>query len=146
MSKELVVAKEELMDAKLKMNRAEKITEQVKNELMDVTVKACNAEQSLEKKKDDLSCTKEELVIAKTKISKAEQNLENIQKEVQTRMLKLQEEFYQWKELSSLANCGALRSLGDWKTRLMLSSMLLEQSNIVAPCSYHQDNRCLGEG
>ena len=83
MSKELVVAKEELMDAKLKMNRAEQFAEQLRNELTDVTVKASNAEQSLEKITDDLSCTKEELVIAKTKISKAEQTSASIQKELQ---------------------------------------------------------------
>ena len=48
-------------------------------------------------------------------------------------MLKIQEEFNQWKELSSSVNYGALRSLGDWKTRLMMSGILLEQSSFAAP-------------
>ena len=133
MSNELVVAKGELANAKLRLNRANQFTEQVRKELMDVTLKASNAEQSLEKITDELSHTREELVITKAKVSKAEQNTDNIQKEFEARMLKIQGEFYQWKEVSSSAIYGVLRSLSEWKTRLMVSSMLLEQSNILAP-------------
>ena len=57
MSKELVVAKEELMDAKLRMNRTKQITEQVRNELaltkeelMDVTLKAGNLNKAYRKR------------------------------------------------------------------------------------------------
>ena len=130
MSNELVVAKGELANA---LNKVEQITEQVRNELTDVTLKASNVEQSIEKVTDELSHTKEELVMTKAKISKAEQNTENIQKEFQSRMVKMQGEFHQWKEVSSSAIYGVLRFLSDWKTRPMVSSMLLEQSNIVAP-------------
>ena len=132
MSNELVVAKGELANAKLRLNRANQFTEQVRNELMDVTLKASNAEKSLEKMTDELSHTKEELVITKAKISKAEQNTENVQKECEARMLKIQEEFYQWKKVTSLVFCSMLPSL-DWQEKLMVSSMLLEQSNVVTP-------------
>ena len=139
MSKELVVAKKEIMDAKLRMNRAEQTTEQVRNELaltkeelMEAKLKAGNAEQNLEKMTDELSGTKDELFITKAKINKAEQNTENMQKEFETRMLKVQEEFYQWKDTSCSVFLGMLPSL-DWQAKLMVSSMLLEQSNIVAP-------------
>ena len=132
MSKELVVAKEELANANLRLNRANQFTEQIRNELMDVTLQASNAEQSLEKLTDELSLTKEELVITKVNISKAEQNTENMQKEFEARMLKIQEEFYQWKEVSCSAFCGILPSL-DWQAKLVASSVLLEQSNVVVP-------------
>ena len=132
MSNELVVAKGELANAKLRLNRANQFTEQVRNELMDIALKASNAEQSLEKMTDELSHTKEEFFITKTKISKAEQSTENMQKEFEARMLKIQEEFYQWKEVSCSAFCGILPSL-DWQAKLIVSSMLLEQSNAVAP-------------
>ena len=105
MSNELVVAKEESTDARMQMSRAEEVTEQVKNdlaltkeELMEAKLKASNAEHSLEKMTDELSHAKEELGITKAKVSKAEQNTENIQKEFEARMLKIQEEFYQWKK------------------------------------------------
>ena len=95
MSNELVIANGELANAKLRLNEVERITEQVRNDLMDVTQKVTNAEQSIEKMTDEFSHTKEELVIA---ISKAEQNTDNMQKDFETRMLKIQEEFYQWKK------------------------------------------------
>ena len=111
MSKELVVAKEEVANAKLRVNRAEQVTQQVR---------------------ESLATTKEELVTAKQKISKIEQNAEQMQKEFETRMLKMQEEFSHWKEVSCSAFCGILPSL-DWQTKLTVSSMLLEQCNVVAP-------------
>ena len=139
MSKELFVAKEEIANAKLRVNRAEQITEQVreklaltKEELLNAKLKANKAEENTKKTSDELSLTKDELVIAKQKINKIEHNAEQMQKEFETRMLKIQEEFYQWKEVSCSAFCGLLPSF-DWQTKLIVSSMLLERCNIVAP-------------
>ena len=130
MSNELVSTKGELADVKLRVNKAaEQVT---KEELTDAKVKAGKAEQSLEKVIDELTCTKEELVIAKVKISKMEQSTERMQKEFETRLLKIQEEFFQWKEVSCSVFCGMLPSF-DWQTKLTVSSMLVEQSNIVTP-------------
>ena len=110
-NKELVRTKEELADANLRVTRAEQITEKVR---------------------DELSLTKEELVTAKLKINKAEQSAENMQNEYESRLLRMQEEFYQWKNVSCSTICGILPSL-DWKTKLMVSDMLLAHPNVVAP-------------
>ena len=139
MSKELVVAKEEIASAKLRVNRAEQVTQQVreklavtKEELLDAKLKASKAEENTKKMTGELSLTKDELVIVKQKMSKIEHNAEQMQKEFETRMLKIQEEFFHWKEVSCSAFCGILPSL-DWQTKLAVSSMLLEQCNVVAP-------------
>ena len=139
MSEQLVAAKEEIANANLRVNRAEQIAEQVgeklavtKEELLDAKLKASRAEENAKKVTDELSLTKDDLVIAKQKINKTELTTEQLQKDFETRMLKLQEEFYQWKEVSCSAFCGLLPSL-DWPTKLTVSSMLLEQCNIVAP-------------
>ena len=138
-SNDLVIAKEELTDVKMRMSRAEQVTEQVRNELAltkeeltEAKLKASSAEQSLEKMADELSSTSEELVITKAKTGKAEQSTENMQKDFETKMVKIQEEFYQWKQVTCSVFFGILPTL-DWQAKLMVSSMLLEQSNVVAP-------------
>ena len=55
-----------------------------------------------------------------------------MQKEFVVRILKIQEEFHQWKDISCSVFLGMLPSL-KWQAKLRVSSMLLEQSNIVAP-------------
>ena len=139
MNKEVVVAKEEMANAKLRVNRDEQVIQQVrenlvatKEELLDAKLKASKAEENTKKLTDELSLTKDELAIAKQKISKIEQNAEQMQKEFETRMLRIQEEFSHWKEVSCSAFCGILPTL-DWQTKLTVSSMLLEQCNVVAP-------------
>ena len=132
MSNELVFAKEELADAKLKVNRANQFTEQVRNELMDVKLKASNAEQSVEKLMDELSLTKEQLSTAKEKIGIAEQQTENMQKEFEAKLQKIQQDYYQWKQATCSVFSGILPSL-NWQTKLMVSSILVEQSSIMAP-------------
>ena len=69
---------------------------------------------------------------AKLKITKAEQNMEVLQKEFETRWLKIQEELHQWKQVSCTAFHSLLPSL-DWQNKLVVSSMLLEYSNVFAP-------------
>jgi len=44
----------------------------------------------------------------------------------------VQQEFDEWKELTCIVFCGILHSL-EWKTRILVSSMLLSQSKLVAP-------------
>ena len=132
MAAELVLAKEKLADTKLKVNRTNQFTQQIRNELMEVKVKTNKAEQSTEKVTGELSSIKEELDIAKLKISKAEQNNENMQTEFEAGLLRMQKEFYQWKEMSCSVFCGMFPSL-DWQNKLTLSSKLLEQCTIVAP-------------
>ena len=139
MSKQMVAAKEEIANANMRVNRAEQIAEQVREklvstneELSDAKLKASKAEENAKKVTDELSLTKDELVIAKQTMTKIELNTEQMQKDFETRMLKIQEEFHQWKEVSCSAFCGLLPSL-DWPTKLTVSSMLLEQCNIVAP-------------
>ena len=139
MSKELVHTKEELTNANLRVTRAEQMTERVrdqlaltKEELKDAKLKATKAEQNTAKAMDELSLTKEELITAKVKINKAEQNVEQMRQEFDSRWRKIQEEFYQWKEVSCTTFCGILPSL-DWRTKLVVSDMVLTHSNIVAP-------------
>ena len=132
MSKELVVAKEELIDANLRLNRANQFTEQTRNELIEAKQKASKTEQSIEKVMDELSHAKEELLIAKSKVNKVEQNTGSMQKEFEVRLLKIQEEYHQWKKTSCSVFSGITPSL-DWQTKLIVSSMLLEQSNVITP-------------
>ena len=132
MSKELTHTRKELTDTNLRLNRANQFTEQTRNELMEVKLKASKTEQSIEKVTGELLHTKEELVIAQAKVSKVEQNTENMQKEFEARLLKVQGEYHQWKKTSCSVLSSTLPSL-DWQTKLIVSGMLLEQLDIVAP-------------
>ena len=132
MTMELVLAKEELVDTKLRLNRANQFTDEVRNEVMEVKVKSSRAEESLEKMRDELSSIKGEVDIAKLKISKAEQNTENMQAEFEAGLLRIQKEFHQWRKASCSVFCGIFPSL-DWQNKLTFSSMLLDQCIMVAP-------------
>ena len=88
--------------------------------------------------KDHFQLMRSDLVKTKEQLTAAKVNATTIKEEVQksrnvhNKLQRVEQEFDEWKELTCTVFCGIMHSL-EWKTRMLVSSMLLSQSKLVAP-------------